>query len=86
MTQAEKDLTRRILVIIARPWLGADLPHTFMLVPILNAIQDANGPSGGVWDFEIARPGTFDSLTRCLEMNSFEIVHFDLHGVESIGQ
>ncbi|KAH6666034.1 hypothetical protein B0J14DRAFT_643340 [Halenospora varia] len=73
-----------ILVVVARPNSGQDVPHRLVsriILEVLSTIPKASRPV----NLEIVRPGTFEALEEHLHVKSpgyFDLVHLDLHGYE----
>ena len=74
-----------ILVVTARPQADKDVPHRLVSRGILDVLQSAHDKGMPPATMEIVRPGTFAAFRDHLnsrETGYFDIVHFDLHGIE----
>ena len=77
--KAKPSPTINILVVVARPNAEHDIGYRTISRPLVEAIRQAKTRV----NLEILRPGTYEALSKHLEVKGkgyYHIVHFDVHG------
>lgn len=81
----EDDFTN-ILLVSARPQLDRDVPYRLASSVLFSALDRLHAEDRAKIRVTIVRPGTFENFTNLLfkfPPGHFDIVHFDLHGVDT---
>jgi hypothetical protein len=72
---------KKVLVVLARGKLVGDAAHATTLVPVIESFDDISQNN-----FDVVRPGTFTAFKEQLGRCSYDLILFDLHGVEREGK
>lgn len=80
-------LALNVLVFVARPHGGEDIPHRLVTHAIMDVIKTWPSSSPCPVTLEVVRPGTFSALKKHLErrpIGYFQYIHLDVHGSEQV--